>query len=196
MYRHCIFCTADFGENQELEDFPIGVQLAFDPDKGRLWAICRRCQRWNLAPIEERWEAVEEAERSFRGATLRAHDENVGIARLTSGMLLVRIGNAPPAELAAWRHGGQLRKRYRRHLIGNAANIVSVLALGFWIPSSVAHGRRVVLAGPEKPLRLSHLAGAVFSRDGKGIRLDRDAREGLFGHYRRCGSRLVRRTQC
>jgi hypothetical protein len=180
MYRHCIFCTADFGENHELEGFPVGVQLAFDPGKGRLWAVCRRCQRWNLAPIEERWEAVEEAERSFRDAPLRAHDENVGIARLASGVSLVRIGNALPTELAAWRYGDTLRKRHRRHQMANAANVLSTLALGFWIPSSVAQGRRVVLAGSERPLRLSQLAGAEFSSDGRGIRLEREAREGLF----------------
>jgi hypothetical protein len=53
MYRHCIFCSADLGENREIEEFPIGSQLAFDAGSGRLWAVCRRCQRWNLAPMEE-----------------------------------------------------------------------------------------------------------------------------------------------
>ena len=72
MYRHCIYCSADLGANQALESFPVGRRVAFDAERGRLWAVCGRCGRWNLAPIEERWEAVDEAERGFRDARLRA----------------------------------------------------------------------------------------------------------------------------
>jgi hypothetical protein len=25
-----------------------------------LWVVCRHCERWNLSPLEERWEAVEQ----------------------------------------------------------------------------------------------------------------------------------------
>lgn len=180
MYRHCIYCAADFGENREIEGFPIGSQLAFDAGRGRLWAVCRRCQRWNLAPVEERWEAVEQAERCFRGTSLRAQHENVGVARLDSGMLLVRIGDALPEEEAAWRYGSEFRKRRRRHQVSSAANTVSALALGFWIPSSFTHGRRVVLANAGRPVRLSQLAGAEFSREGSVLRLGLAAREGWF----------------
>ena len=34
---------------------PVGRRLAFDPAKGRLWVVCRSCERWNLTPLEERW---------------------------------------------------------------------------------------------------------------------------------------------
>ena len=33
--------------------------------------VCRRCERWNLTPLEERWEAIEDCERAFRATTLR-----------------------------------------------------------------------------------------------------------------------------
>ncbi len=115
MYRTCIFCSADLGSNDVLEFFPVGRRLAFDARKGRLWAICRKCTRWNLAPIEERWEAVEEAEEKFRGSRLRAQSENIGMAKMPDGTELVRIGSALPVEFAAWRYGSQLVKR-RAHL--------------------------------------------------------------------------------
>ncbi|HEV3051208.1 MAG TPA: hypothetical protein VGX50_12920, partial [Longimicrobium sp.] len=61
MYRICIFCSADLGSNDSIERFPVGRSLAFDGEKGRLWAVCGKCARWNLAPLEERWEAIEAA---------------------------------------------------------------------------------------------------------------------------------------
>lgn len=36
----------------------MGRRLAFDGAKGRLWVVCRKCKRWNLTPLEERWEAI------------------------------------------------------------------------------------------------------------------------------------------
>jgi hypothetical protein len=49
-----MFCNRALGENQVVEHFPVGRRLAFDAEKGRLWVVCRRCERWNLSPIEER----------------------------------------------------------------------------------------------------------------------------------------------
>src|SRR5688572_12211484 len=108
MYRNCIFCAADLGANDALEQFPVGRSLAFDAAKGRLWAVCHRCARWNLAPLEERWEAIEAGERLFRDARLRAQSENVGVARLADGTRLIRVGQALTGELAVWRYGEQL----------------------------------------------------------------------------------------
>ena len=65
-----------------MEHFPIGRRLAFDSAKGRLWVVCGHCARWNLTPIEERWEAVEESERAFRAQRLRAQTDNIGLVRL------------------------------------------------------------------------------------------------------------------
>jgi len=52
MYRHCIYCHADLGNNSVIETFPVGRRLAFDAAKGRLWAVCRKCERWFEWPLE------------------------------------------------------------------------------------------------------------------------------------------------
>ncbi|HWK90225.1 MAG TPA: hypothetical protein VNP72_09525, partial [Longimicrobium sp.] len=137
MYRTCIFCAGDLGSNQAVEAFPVGRGLAFDGWKGRLWAICSRCGRWNLAPMEERWEAVEEAEKLFRDSRLRVQSENIGLCRLPDGTRLIRVGQAMPGELAAWRYGDQLLRRRRQYLAAGAASVAvgavvmgGVMALG------------------------------------------------------------------
>jgi hypothetical protein len=129
MYRSCIFCSADLKANDALERFPVGRSIAFDGEKGRLWAICSRCARWNLAPIEERWEAIEDAERLFRDTRTRVQNENVGLAKLRDGTRLVRVGQAVAGELAAWRYGEQLTVRKRRYLAAGAATAAASAAL-------------------------------------------------------------------
>ncbi len=66
MYQRCLVCNTPFPPNEALEHFPLGKRVAFDPGKGRLWAICKECKRWSLAPIEERWEALDELEKLVR----------------------------------------------------------------------------------------------------------------------------------
>ena len=63
MYSTCIFCNQSLGTNVALESFSVGRRVAFDAARGRLWVVCRKCERWNLTPLEERWEAVDEDER-------------------------------------------------------------------------------------------------------------------------------------
>ena len=199
MYRSCIYCSADLGANEAVEAFPVGRTLAFDAAKGRLWAVCGKCARWNLSPVEERWEPVEEAERLFHDARLRAQSENIGLARLRDGTRLIRVGAALGGELAAWRYGDQLVKRRRKHLLlGGAAAAAGVVGLGgivyatagigtIWLARRVGgaawdwyRGSRALhtLAADEtplgQPLRLQrkHLAGAVLgSGDDGGIEL-------------------------
>jgi hypothetical protein len=131
MYRNCIFCSADFGTNEAVEHFPVGRRLAFDGWRGRLWAVCAACGRWNLAPIEERWEAVEEAEKLFRDARLRVQSQNIGLARLPDGTRLVRVGQTLPGELAAWRYGTQLLRRRKRYFVlGGAGAVAGIAAFG------------------------------------------------------------------
>jgi hypothetical protein len=95
-----------------IEHFPVGRRLAFDPAKGRLWVVCTRCRRWNLTPLEERWEAIEECERLYRGTRLRASTDNIGLARVADGMDLVRIGAPRTPELAAWRYSRDFGRRW------------------------------------------------------------------------------------
>ena len=91
MYSTCIFCNRSLGTNESIEIFPIGRRIAFDGAKGRLWVICRRCERWNLSPLEIRWEVIEECERRFRDTRLRVSTDNIGMARLRDGLELVRL---------------------------------------------------------------------------------------------------------
>ncbi|HET9424477.1 MAG TPA: hypothetical protein VFO55_03825 [Gemmatimonadaceae bacterium] len=126
MYGTCIFCNASLGTNEVLERFPVGRRIAYDERTGRLWAVCRACERWNLSPIETRWEAIEEAERVFRATPLKVSGENIGLAQTTEGLELVRIGTPPKVELAAWRYGDQFGRRRRRHLMVGSVGAVGV----------------------------------------------------------------------
>ena len=134
MYSTCLFCNGSLGANEAIEAFPVGERLAFDAAKGRLWVICRRCERWNLSPLEERWEAIEECERRFRDTRLRMSTENIGLTRLREGLELVRIGAPQRPEFAAWRYGDQFGRRRRRKYIriGVGTTVVGGLAAGFF----------------------------------------------------------------
>jgi hypothetical protein len=167
MYRRCIFCSAPLGSNEAIERFPVGRSLAFDGEKGRLWAVCGKCARWNLAPIVERWEAIEDAERLFRDTRLRVQSENVGVAKLRDGTRLIRVGQALPGELAVWRYGSELGRRRRRFMLTTAglmfvtAGVTGSALIGFGTVVPLIHaarGWRGYLAGEKthrfKPGRL------------------------------------------
>jgi hypothetical protein len=148
MYSTCLFCNGSLGENIAIEQFPIGQRLAFDPAKGRLWVICRKCERWNLSPIEERWEAIEECERRFRDTRLRTSTENIGLTRLKEGLELVRIGAPQRPEFAAWRYGDQFGRRRRQKMIriGVGTTAVGGLAAGFFSIGAATGGGLWILA--------------------------------------------------
>jgi hypothetical protein len=159
MYRACIHCCADLGHNEIIEPFPIGRRLAFDSAKGRLWVICPSCGRWNLTPLEERWEAVEDCERRFRGMRLRAQTSNIGLARLSEGLELVRFGSPLRPEFAAWRYGREFtRRRTRFALRATAVGLAvgEVAVAGLYATSFVA---------------LPHLAWFLYQLGRDGIRL-------------------------
>ncbi|MBB4636821.1 hypothetical protein [Longimicrobium terrae] len=136
MYRNCIFCSAALGSNDAVERFPVGRTLAFDGEKGRLWAVCRRCARWNLAPLEERWEAIEDAERLFRDTRLRVQSENIGVAKLRDGTRLIRVGEALAGEVAALRYGSQIASRNQRAMVAGGA--ATVIGLGVAVAGFIA----------------------------------------------------------
>ena len=117
MYSTCLFCNASLGTNEVVESFPVGRRLAFDAANGRLWVVCRKCERWNLSPLEERWEAIETCERSFHDTRLRVSTDNIGLARVAEGLELVRVGPALRPEFAAWRYGDQFGRRRRRKMV-------------------------------------------------------------------------------
>lgn len=128
-----MFCNRPLGTNEVVEDFPVGRRLAFDAERGRLWVVCRKCERWNLSPLEERWEAVETCERLFRDTRIRVSSENVGLAKHAEGLELVRIGRPLRPEFAAWRYGDQFGRRRKRAImygVGGAAVFGGIIVGG------------------------------------------------------------------
>ncbi len=152
MYSTCLFCNRPLGRNEAIESFPVGRRLAFDAAKGRVWVVCRRCERWNLSPFEERFEAVEDCERRFRDARKRVTSENIGLARLDEGLDLVRIGEPLRPEFAAWRYGDQFGRR-RNHAILTGVGMGAVLgifALGGIATGAFAGGTWWIYRGIEQ----------------------------------------------
>ena len=148
MYSTCLFCTQPLGANQVLEHFPVGRRIAFDAATGRLWVVCRRCARWNLTPIEERWEAIEEAERRFRGTRLRVSTDNIGLAKLSEGLELVRVGKPQRPEIAAWRYGSQFARRRVKGLAvatviaaGGGATLIGGAMIGLGVGGAMGLGK-------------------------------------------------------
>jgi hypothetical protein len=122
--------------------------------------VCPKCRQWNLSPLEERWEAVEECERLFAGTSRRVSTENVGLARLRDGTELVRIGRPARPEFAAWRYGERFGARRRATLlkvgvglgslgavvVGGAAAGVGIASFGGLL---VNMGQRIVKGSPD-----------------------------------------------
>jgi hypothetical protein len=135
MYSHCLVCNAGLGTNESIEHFQVGTRLAFDAAKGLLWVVCRACERWNLTPLEERWEAIHEAERLYRDVRTRVSTDNIGLARLKDGTELVRIGKPLKPELAAWRYGDQFGRRRRRSIIKGGVAAATVAGAAAAIPT-------------------------------------------------------------
>jgi hypothetical protein len=206
VYSTCLFCHGELGTNEVLERFSVGRRLAFDAAKGRLWVVCRKCERWNLTPLEERWEAIEDCERLFSGARLRVSTDNIGMARLREGLELVRVGSAMRPEFAAWRYGDQFGKRRRKQMLWGVAGAAAFAGIVFIGPATgyLAGGgwgsyqglnalvsqyqkrrTRLRLALPNGgdlvTLRKSHLEHAELARDESGwlLRLSYDSSNAL-----------------
>jgi hypothetical protein len=145
-----LFCHADLGANRFLPTFPVGRRLAFDPKKGRLWVICTRCGRWNLTPLDERWEAIDDSERLFRGTRLRMSTDNIGLACFRGAFELVRIGPALLPEIASWRYGARL-ERLEPQAVEDRGLIVRGMRL-------IARGAAGALAGYAHSVGLSEEA--------------------------------------
>ncbi|HEY4321516.1 MAG TPA: hypothetical protein VGM77_10100 [Gemmatimonadales bacterium] len=164
MYSTCLYCSHDLGANDVLETLPIGRRVAFNAPTGRLWVVCRRCQKWNLVPFDSRLETIDACEQLFRDARLKFSTDNIGIARLAEGLELVRIGPAERHEFAAWRYGDQFGRRARRR----------------WV--TVVGGGVVVVAAAST---LGHLAAPLIGISGsigfQGVRIiGRDVMRGLY----------------
>src|SRR5688572_19780884 len=105
LYSSCLFCAHDFPPSPLFGRVPPGLQLAYDPSCNRLRSIFGRCRRWNLLPIEERYDAIDLLEHTVAGrALLLAHSDNVALYSHEE-LQIVRIGPARLPERATWRYG-------------------------------------------------------------------------------------------
>ncbi|HEY3279685.1 MAG TPA: HNH endonuclease signature motif containing protein [Gemmatimonadales bacterium] len=169
MFKTCAFCNAALGGDGGPSGLGVGRRLAFDEWKGRLWVICAKCSRWNLTPLEERWEKIEAVARAAGEGRVAASTDQVSLIRWQS-YDLVRVGKPLRVELATWRYGERLRSRQRERMkvvvpltvvavgLGVAASVAAGGGLGFfawnlhrvgeWVYVGLVGNRRVVLAEP------------------------------------------------
>ena len=192
MYSTCLFCNNPLGANESVEAFPVGKRLAFDQAKGRLWVVCPKCERWNLTPLEERWDAIEQSEKLYRDTRKRVATEHVGLAKLRDGTTLVRIGEPLRPEFAAWRYGDQFGRRRNRQILMAAGGIVAVgaaftgiaaagISVGAFAWMFAKSGASVIRGSPESivakintsrkgvlHVRRRHLAESSLSRNEDG----------------------------
>jgi len=161
MYSTCIHCRKSLGANQAIEALPIGRRIAFDARHGRLWVVCRACERWNLTPFDERWEAIEQSERAFRDTRVRVSTDNIGLARLADGTELVRIGEPQRPEFAAWRYGDQFG---RRRVKAIATGVGVTAAAGLIVSGAVASGIGLAALAP-----LVHVANMISLLSAAGM---------------------------
>src|SRR2546428_1404389 len=115
MYRTCAFCNGKLDGAGGPSGLGVGGRRAFGEWKGRLWVICPKCTRWNLAPLDERLEHVEALARAAGEGRVAAATEQVALIRWR-GYELVRGGRPPRVEFATWRYGGRLKGRQGRQL--------------------------------------------------------------------------------
>jgi hypothetical protein len=160
------------GQNEIVEHCPVGHRLAFDASKGRLWVVCPNCGGWNLTPLDDRWEAIEECERLFRKTSVRVCSENIGLAVIYGILELIRIGEPFRQELAIWRYADELKGRRRRAFIKVGARTADrfgwMTGTGGLIGAGVA-----LLVGTPAAIGLGLLAGAGTEELWKELGPDR-----------------------
>ena len=197
MYRTCAFCNGTMEGDGGPSGLGVGRRLAFDEWKGRLWVVCPKCSRWNLAPLEERWEKVEALARAARDGRVAAATDQVALVRW-GAYDLVRVGKPPRLEFAAWRYGERLKARRREQLkfvvpltiatvgLAVAVNVVAGGSVGVfvWNVPNIARAmyvgivgwRRIGLAEPPicarcgsvMQLRARHLERARLTESTQG----------------------------
>src|SRR5689334_82 len=137
MYRTCAFCNGKLDGDGGPSGLGVGRRLAFDEWKGRLWVICPKCSRWNLAPLDDRLERIEAVARAAAAGRVAAATEQVALIRWES-YDLVRVGKPRRLEFATWRYGERLRARRREQL--QFVIPVTVAAVGLAVAVNVAAG--------------------------------------------------------
>jgi hypothetical protein len=130
MYTNCLFCRSSLGRNRALEHLSAARRVAFDLARGRLWAVCPTCGRWNLYPFDERWETLEECARLSETALLQESTAAISLLRHRSGLSLIRVGRPTLGELVSWRFARNLLRRRRGFMaVGAALGTMSTVSL-------------------------------------------------------------------
>jgi hypothetical protein len=183
MYSTCLYCKGKLGANDMLERFPVGRRIAFDAARGRLWAVCGECRRWNLSPLEERFEAIEDCERLYRGTYTRVSTDNIGLARMRDGLELVRIGAPLRPEFAAWRYAGEFFSRRSRSYVRAGATMLG--AVGASATLGVALAPVAAAAGAISVVALPAIAMTMVSTTvlGKAMAQDYMDYERVLGRF-------------
>ncbi|MEM7417926.1 MAG: hypothetical protein AAF389_20730 [Gemmatimonadota bacterium] len=217
MFTRCLVCATPFEENEQLEHVPQGRRLAFDPARGRLWAVCRHCRRWTLMPIEDRWEALEELEKlTVDKARLLSQTDNIALLR--AGPLdIVRVGRAELTEEAWWRYGRELAQRKQSwDKLGVAGTVAAgaviaggwaaggISMLGMWL--IMGHGSETVRDGArwfrfgssawrgrQECPKCGHVFRSIAYRDRNALGLfpDQPGEMQLVARCPRCGTAMV-----
>jgi len=140
MYRTCAFCNGTLDGDGGPTNLGVGRRLAFDEWKGRLWVICPRCSRWNLAPLDDRLERIEALARAAGDGRVAAATDQVALIRWR-GYDLIRVGKPRRLELSTWRYGERLRARRQEQL--KFVVPMTVAAVGLAVAVNVAAGGSV-----------------------------------------------------
>lgn len=111
MYHRCLFCHSRFATNAEFPELPIGRRIAFDPVRGRLWVVCRRCDGWNLSPFDRRIETIDQCEALWEEAKRVDTTPGITLFRTGKGVELLRVGEDTRAEFTSWRLGSRFMHR-------------------------------------------------------------------------------------
>ncbi len=114
--RPCPFCANPLPERDPAA-LGRGDRLAYDPWKGRLWAVCGSCRRWSAVPLALRWETLEscEAEARARGRTVLS-SEHLALIEIGRAQL-IRVGRPLRIEMAGWRYGDRMPAASRSGLL-------------------------------------------------------------------------------
>lgn len=141
----------------------------------RTRAGCGSCAttagKWNLSPLEERWEAIESCERIYRGTYVRVSTSNIGLARLRDGLELIRIGTPLRPEFAAWRYGRNfgIRRRKAQYVAGAgvAAAALAAVTIGPVLAPALSLGAIsiVVIPGLTTVMGAVPVIGMLAARD-------------------------------
>src|SRR5882672_10344745 len=174
MYRTCAFCNGKLDGDGGPSGLGVGRRLAFDEWKGRLWVICPKCSRWNLAPLDDRLEKIEALARAAGEGRVAAATEHVALIRWQI-YDLVRAGKHRRMEFATWRYGERLKARRREQLkfvvpVAVAVNVAAGGSLGVfvWNMPNVA---RMMYTGIIGRRRVSLVEPPICERCGSVLHL-------------------------